>query len=291
MPESVGFIGLGAMGAEMARNLERAGYALRVCNRTPARSQPFEDSGAVVCRSPGEVAEGAVAVVSMVADDVASRAVMLGRDGVINQGRPGLLVLDCSTNTPRLAREVAVAAAARGIDYLDAPVSGSIAQAHGRELMFMIGGAPAAIARATPYCEVMGRTVRHIGPSGSGATVKLISNMLSGTLSAALAESIAVAEAAGLDAQTTLEVLCEGATGSRLVRSKVPKMTGRDFKPQFQLALMDKDLDYFLKLARDVKQPAPIGTLVRSQYEAACQSDLGQLDVAALFLHVTGRKP
>jgi 3-hydroxyisobutyrate dehydrogenase len=190
-----------------------------------------------------------------------------------------------------MSREVAQAAAARGLQYLDAPVSGSIAQARGHELVFMVGGDGAALEAAAPVLGAMGRMTKHMGPSGAGATIKLINNMLSGTMSAALAESMAVAEAAGLDPAAILEVLGEGAAGSRLVRTKIPKMLGRDFSPQFQLALMDKDLRYFLSLAQEMDRPAPIASVVRSQYQGARRAELGKLDVAALFLHVTGEKP
>lgn len=291
MAGTVGFIGLGAMGTEMARNLQRAGYRLRVWNRSAARAEAFAGQDAVACATPAEVGEGAIAVVSMVADDNATRAVMLGPDGVVSRGPRGLLVIDCSTNTPGTVREVAAAAAARGIDCLDAPVSGSIAQASGRELVFMVGGEQAVYERAAPLFAAMGRLSRRMGGAGTGATIKLINNMLSGTTSAALAEMMSVAEAAGLDPEATLAILGEGAAGSRLVRSKIPKMTGRDFTPQFQLELMEKDLRYFLALAQDMDRPAPIASLVRSQYQAARLADLGKLDVAALFLHATGRRP
>jgi 3-hydroxyisobutyrate dehydrogenase len=291
MSITIAFIGLGAMGAEMAGNLARAGHALRVYNRSPQRMQPLVAAGATGCASPAEAARGAAFVVSMVADDQATRQVMLGPDGVIPAAAPGTVIIDSSTNTPAMAREAAAAATARGLRYLDAPVSGSIAQARGRELVFMIGGEAADVAQAQPVLQAMGRMQRHMGPSGAGATIKLINNMLSGTTSAALAESMAVAEAAGLDPALTLEVLGEGAAGSRLVRTKIPKMLGGDFSPQFQLALMEKDLRYFLALAQEMDCPAPIASMVRSQYQAARRADLGRLDVAALFLHVTGRAP
>jgi len=217
--------------------------------------------------------------------------VMLGTDGVVGSAQSGTIVIDSSTNTPAMAREVAAAAAARGVRYLDAPVSGSIAQARGKELVFMVGGEAADLTAAIPLLQAMGKMHRHMGPSGGGATIKLINNMLSGTMSAALAESMAVAEAAGLDPADTLAVLSEGAAGSRLVKTKIPKMLGRDFSPQFQLALMEKDLRYFLALAQEMDCPAPIAAMVRSQYQGARRADLGKLDVAALFLHVTGRTP
>jgi 3-hydroxyisobutyrate dehydrogenase len=291
MTTTIAFIGLGAMGAEMAQNLAKAGFALRVFNRSPQRMQPLVAAGASACASPAEAARGAAFVVSMVADDQATRQVLLGSDGVVAAATPGTVIIDSSTNTPAMAREAAAAAKARGIHYLDAPVSGSIAQARGRELVFMVGGEADVLATAVPVLQAMGRMHRHMGPSGAGATIKLINNMLSGITSAALAESMAVAEAAGLDPGTTLEVLGEGAAGSRLVRTKIPKMLGRDFSPQFQLALMEKDLRYFLALAQEMDCATPIASLVRSQYQAARRADLGRLDVAALFLHVTGEKP
>lgn len=289
MTTDVAFIGLGAMGALMAANLRQAGFALRVFNRSAARAQPFVEAGARACASPGEAARGARFIVSMVADDTATRQVMLGKDGVVDSASAGAIILDCSTNTPAMAREAAAAASARGLHYLDSPVSGSIAQARQRELVFMVGGDGAALDTARPVFEAMGRMVRHMGGSGAGATIKLINNMLSGTMSAALAEAMAVAEAAGLDAAATLEILSEGATGSRMMKTKIPKMLNRDFSPQFQLGLMEKDLRYFLSLAQEMDQPAPIASIVRSQYQGARRADLGTLDVAALFLHVTGK--
>jgi 3-hydroxyisobutyrate dehydrogenase len=293
---AVAFLGLGAMGAAMATRLAAAGYPLRVWNRSRPRAQAFADAQAAglvtVCASPADAARGAAWVVSMVADDDATRAVMLGADGVIPTAAPGTVIIDASTNTPAMARTVAEAGQARGVHYLDAPVSGSVPQAKAGELVFMVGGEAAALTTATPVLEKMGRTIRHVGPSGSGATIKLVNNMLSGTVSAAIAETVAVAEAAGLDPAIVHELLSEGAAGSRLTRSKIPKMTGRDFAPQFQLALMEKDLRYFLALAEQLDRPAPIASLVRSQYQAARRADLGNLDVAALYLQVTGgRRP
>jgi 3-hydroxyisobutyrate dehydrogenase len=284
---TVAFIGLGAMGAPMAANLIDAGFSLRVYNRNPQRSQPLAERGAIVCTSPADAVRGAEFVVSMVSDDVATREVMLGNDGVVGAASRGTLIIDCSTNTPAMAREVAAAAAARGCRLLDAPVSGSLAQARGRELVFMVGGDAESFARAQPLFTAMGRMSRLMGDSGTGATIKLINNMLSGTATAALAEALSVAESAGLDPAATAEILGEGAGASRLTRTKMPKIQGRDFTPQFKLALMEKDLRYFLALAQDVDRPVPIAALVRSQLQGARRAQLGGLDVSAVFLHVT----
>ena len=291
MMSTVAFLGLGAMGSRMAVNLQAAGFALRVYNRDRARAKPLADKGALACDTPAAAVQGASFVVSMVADDVATRAVMLGADGAVAATTAGAIIIDSSTNTPGMAREVAQAAAARRVQYLDAPVSGSLAQAQGKELVFMVGGEKVAFERAQPVLAAMGRMAKYMGGSGTGATIKLINNMLSGAATAAIAEAVITAEAAGLDRAATLEVLAEGAAGSRLLKTRMPKMFSRDFAPQFQLQLMEKDLRYFLLLAQELDRPMPVASLVRSQFQAARRGSLGALDSSALFLQAAGEKP
>ena len=288
---TVAFLGLGAMGSRMAMNLHAAGHSLRVFNRSREKTKPFADKGITVCDTPAAAAKGAEFVCSIVADDVATREVMLGATGAVGAAAPGTIILDSSTNTPAMAREVAKAAAAKGLSYLDAPVSGSLAQAQGKELVILVGGDRTAFDKAQPVLLAMGRMARHIGDSGAGATLKLINNMLSASLTAAIAEAAQAAEAANLDREATMEVLNEGAAGSRLMKTKLPKMFKRDFAPQFQLELMDKDLRYFLALAQEVDRPAPIASLVRSQYQAARRAQLGKLDSCAVFLQAAGERP
>jgi len=288
---TVAFVGLGAMGSRMAMNLHAAGHKLRVFNRDKAKAKPFADKGIEVCDSPAAAAKGAGFVCSMVSDDVATSAVMLGDKGVVGAAAAGTIILDSSTNTPAMAREVAFAARARGIFYLDTPVSGSLAQAQGKELVILVGGDKAAFDKAQPVLGAMGRMVRRIGDTGAGATLKLINNMLTATLTAAIAEGAQAAEAANLDRDAAMEVLNEGAAGSRAMKTKLPKIFKRDFSPQFQLELMDKDLRYFLALAQELDRPAPIASLVRSQYQAARRAQLGKLDSCAVFLQAAGEKP
>jgi 3-hydroxyisobutyrate dehydrogenase len=287
---TVAFIGLGAMGSRMAMNLHAAGFKLKVWNRDRAKAKPFADKNIEVAASPADAARGADFVVSIVADDNATREVMLGAAGVIGAAAPGTIVIDSSTNTPSMAREVAKAAAARGVVYLDAPVSGSLPQAQGKELVIMVGGDKAAFDKAQPVLAGMGRLVRRIGEVGSGATLKLINNMLGASLQAVLAEGALIAEAANLDRAATMEILNEGASGSRVVKNKLPKMFSRDFSPQFHLELMDKDVRYFLQLASELDRPAPVAALVRSQFQAARRVALGKLDSSAVFLYAAGEK-
>jgi 3-hydroxyisobutyrate dehydrogenase len=291
MMTTIAFLGLGAMGSRMAANLQSAGYALRVYNRDRAKAQALANKGVQTCDTPAAAVQGASFVVSMVADDVATRAVMLGPDGAVGAATAGTILIDSSTNTPAMARDVAQAAAARRVQYLDAPVSGSLAQAQAKELVFMVGGDPVAFERAQPVLQAMGRMAKHMGAAGAGATIKLINNMLSGAATAATAEAVMIAEAAGLDRAATLEVLGEGAAGSRLMKTRMPKMFSRDFAPQFQLQLMEKDLRYFQLLAQELDRPVPFAALVRSQFQVARRGELGKLDSSALFLHAAGEKP
>ncbi|GMV00747.1 MAG: 2-hydroxy-3-oxopropionate reductase [Burkholderiales bacterium] len=291
MPDTVAFVGLGAMGAPMASNLLVAGFALRVFNRNAERARPFAQQGATVGTSIADAVRGARFVVSIVSDDEATRAVMLGEGGVVASASPGTIIVDASTNTPAMACEVAQAAAARGLACVDAPVSGSVPQARNRELVFMVGGDAVAFAAARPLFEAMGRMALHVGASGAGATLKLVNNMLSGTMTAALAESVSIARAAGVDPQAAQAILGEGATASRLLRAKLPKMLGRDFSAQFQLSLMDKDLRYFVALAQQLDLPAPIAALVRGQFQAARRAGFGALDTSALLAYLGGGAP
>ncbi|HEX5091511.1 MAG TPA: NAD(P)-dependent oxidoreductase [Burkholderiales bacterium] len=288
---TIAFIGTGAMGARMAANLKAAGHALRVYNRDRAKTKALAEQGAEVCDSPAAAVRGAEFAVSMVADDVATRAVMLGADGAVAAAAQGTVIVDSSTNTPAMAREVAKAAAARGVAYLDAPVSGSLAQAQGKELVFMVGGERAAFDKAQPLFSAMGRQATHMGASGGGATIKLINNMLSGTMTAAIAEAAIVCEAAGVDLAAALEVLGEGAAASRLLKTRLPKMFKRDFAAQFQLELMEKDLRYFQMLAQEVDRPTPVAALVRTEFQAARRAGLGKLDSGSLYLQIAGEKP
>lgn len=291
MTTTIAFLGLGAMGSRMAVNLQQAGFTLRVYNRDRAKARALADKGAQPCDTPAAAVQGASFVVSMVADDVATRAVMLGAEGAVASAAAGAIIIDSSTNTPAMAREVAQAAAARRVQYLDAPVSGSLAQAQGKELVFMVGGEAAAFERAQPLFKAMGRMAKHMGASGTGATIKLINNMLSGAATVAIAEAVMTAEAAGLDRAATLEVLAEGAAGSRLLKTRMPKMFNRDFTAQFQLQLMEKDLRYFLLLAQELDRPTPLASLVRSEFQAARRGALGALDSCAVFLQAAGEKP
>ena len=155
----------------------------------------------------------------------------------------------------------------------------------------MVGGERAAFDKAQPLFTAMGRQATYMGASGGGATIKLINNMLSGTMTAAISEAAMIVEAAGVDLPAALEVLGEGAAASRLLKTRLPKMFKRDFAPQFQLELMEKDLRYFQMLAQELDRPTPVAALVRTVYQAARRAGLGKLDSGSLYLQIAGEKP
>jgi len=281
--ESVAFIGLGAMGSRMAKNVLGAGYTVRVWNRSAERIAPLVAAGAIACKSPADAARAANVVVLIVADDDASRAVMTGPDGVLAGAAPGTVVIDATTATPAHARAMAAEAAKRGVAHLDAPVLGSLAPAEKRELVFVIGGESAVVERVRPVFESMGRLARHVGPSGAGATLKLINNSVSATLTVALAEAAYVAEGAGVDPAAVLEILGEGATGSRTTRTKLPKIFARDFSAQFQLGLMEKDVRYCLSMASAMGRDTPMFKATHAAFRDATAAGFGTDDVAAVF--------
>jgi 3-hydroxyisobutyrate dehydrogenase len=287
---TVGFVGLGAMGSRMAANLVRAGHSVRVWNRDRAKMAPLTAAGAIAAANPADAARGASVVVVIVADDEADRAVIAGADGVLAGCASGTVIVDSTTATPGASRALGRLAVERGCALLDAPVLGSLAQAENRELVFVVGGTDEAFAGARPVMEAMGRLVRHVGPPGAGATLKLVNNMVAGVLTAVLGECALVAEAAGVDHAVLAEIVGEGAAGSRLTRSKLPKIARRDFAPQFQLALMEKDLRYFLALAAEVDRPTPIASLAANLYRAARRAGHGGEDSCAVFRTQSGER-
>jgi 3-hydroxyisobutyrate dehydrogenase len=246
----VALIGLGLMGSGMARRLLGAGFPLAVWNRNPERAKALAAEGAHVAATPRDAAARADVVLSMVADDAASRAVWLGDDGALAGATRGAVLVECSTLTVgwigQLFREVA----ARGCELLDAPVTGSKPHAASGELVFLVGGSAAALETARPALAAMSRAILHVGASGRGALLKLVNNFMCGVQAASLAEALALIERSGLDRAKSLELLTTGAPGSPLVKTLSARMTARDYTPNFLLRLMSKDLTYALAEGR-----------------------------------------
>jgi 3-hydroxyisobutyrate dehydrogenase len=279
----VALLGLGLMGAGMARRLLGAGFPLAVYNRTAEKAASLVGDGARLANSPRDAAEGADFVVSMVADDVASRALWLGDNGALAGIKTGALLIESSTVTPEWISELAAAAQAKGSEVLDAPVTGSRIHAAAGELNFLVGGSDAAVERARPVLAVMSKSVIHVGPTGSGALLKLINNFVCGVQAAALAEALVMIEKGGLDRETATQVLANGAPGSPLVKGLLPRMLGRDYTPHFHLTLMRKDLEYSLKEAQRAGITLVTARAALGAFERAVASGRGQQDFSAVI--------
>jgi 3-hydroxyisobutyrate dehydrogenase len=241
----VAILGLGLMGGGMAARVLSAGFPLAVYNRNPEKTAPFAEGGAFLARTPRDAAARADIIITMLADDNASRAVWLDQEsGALAAAAPGTWLVESSTASVRWIHELAAAAKQRQCELLDAPVTGSKPQAASGELLFLVGGSAEALAAVRPVLAVMGRDVLHLGPLGSGATLKLINNFLCGVQAASLAEAMALLNASGLDKEKSIAVLTAGAPGSPLVKILTTRASANDFTPNFVLRLMAKDLTY-----------------------------------------------
>jgi 3-hydroxyisobutyrate dehydrogenase len=279
---SVAIMGLGLMGSGMARNLLRAGYPLSVYNRSPEKAAALGAEGARVGRTPGEAAEGAEVVISMVADDEAARQVWLGVDGALAGVKPGAVLVESSTVTVGWVRELSGMAAGRGVELLDAPVTGSRVQAAEGQLLFLVGGAAEALERARPVLAAMSRDIVHVGPVGSGASLKLINNFLCGVQAASLAEAFALIDRSELDREQALAVLTAGAPGSPLVKALAGRMAAADYTPHFALRLMVKDLLYAGQEGDRHGVTLHTAAAAREVMEAAVAAGYGDMDMSAV---------
>jgi 3-hydroxyisobutyrate dehydrogenase len=278
----IAFLGLGIMGSGMARNLLTKSFPLTVFNRNAEKSKPFVNEGAHVAGSPREAAERAEIIVSMVADDIAARSLWLGENGALAGAKPGTICIESSTVTVNWVRELAAAAAQKKCEFLDAPVTGSKNQAAGGELNFLVGGDSATLEKARPVLAAMGKTITHLGPTGSGAMIKLINNFVCGVQVAALAEALTMIERSGLDRAKALEILTHGAPGSPLVRTVAGRMTAPDFTPNFLLRLMAKDIGYAIQEGRKLSVELVTAKAALEDFQKAIAAGLGDKDIAAI---------
>jgi 3-hydroxyisobutyrate dehydrogenase-like beta-hydroxyacid dehydrogenase len=278
----IGFIGLGKMGTPMARNVRRAGFPLVVYHRVAERAAAFAEIGATVAESPRAVAGAADVVVLMLSDSAAVRDVVLSDSGVLHGLRPAAVLIDMSTIAPAVSREVAAAVAARGAHMLDAPVSGSTGVAEQGQLSIMIGGDAAVIDRVRDVLLAMGSRLTHVGPAGAGAALKLAVNVVGGLTMQALAEALALAEAAGVTPETALDVLSNGALASPFLKFKASQLLQPLGPAAFTTAMMQKDFTLALQLARDVGVPLPATAAANKVVTIARAMGLGEHDFAAV---------
>lgn len=275
MAERIGFIGLGIMGRGMARNLLKAGFSVRVWNRTPARMDELAADGAVPSSNPWELATHCDIIISCVSDTPDVEAVLLGEQGVIHGAAPGALVIDMSTISPQATVAMAAQLAERGIHMLDAPISGGSEGAARGTLSIMIGGDAAQVERAMPVFQAMGKTITHVGSHGAGQTVKLVNQILVVGNALAMSEALLFAQAGGVDLEKAYTAVSQGAAGSWMFTNRAPQIIRRDWRPGFTIDLQQKDLRLVLKAADELGVPLPGTALIFQMYRTLQAAGIG----------------
>ena len=285
----VGFIGLGVMGRAMATNLLRAGHEVTVWARRAASMQPLLDLGARPADSPAGCARGAEAVMCVVTggDDV--RAVALGPDGVIEGASPGCVFIDHSTIAPSAARDISCQLAGRGIDMLDAPVSGGERGAIEATLSIMAGGDAAVFERMRPLLSVVGRTLVHVGPRGAGQVTKACNQLILCAVIEAAAEAARLAQANGVDFGCVREAMLHGSAGSRALELFGGRMASRDFAAGVQARLHHKDMGIVLAEAAGLGLAMPLSASVWQQLNALMAQGGAMKDTSALLTVLESR--
>jgi 3-hydroxyisobutyrate dehydrogenase-like beta-hydroxyacid dehydrogenase len=280
----VGFIGLGRMGTPIVRNLVAAGFEVTVWNRTKARADELAGEIAVtVADDPARLAAASEVSMTMVADDAAVEAIYLGRDGVAAGIADGAVAMDLSTVAPPTSRRLAAALRERGADFVDSPVSGSTGSAAARQLMLMVGGEEATVARVRPVLDAIGSAVHHLGPVGAGATMKLAVNSIIFGINAALSEALVLAERAGIDRLAAYEVFASSAIAAPVVHYRRPAFERPGEGPvSFSLDLGVKDLRLIAGLAAQVGAPMPQAATNLEIHDEAARDGFGDWDLAGL---------
>ena len=281
--DRLGFIGLGSMGAPMAARLLATGRPLAVFARRPEQTRPLLEAGATLCGSPREVAALSHIVFTMVTDTAAVENVVLGPDGIVEEARPGLVVVDHSTIAPAGARRIASTLKARGVDMLDAPVSGGVIAARAGTLAMMIGGDEAVLERCRPHLESLGTTIVHIGASGAGQVAKACNQICIVVAQLGVAEAVLLAEASGVDFERVMRALMGGLASSRVLEVQGPKMAARRFDGQIESRLHHKDSRIALDLGRAFHLDLPATSLASEVLSTLQDANGARLDSAAVI--------
>jgi 3-hydroxyisobutyrate dehydrogenase-like beta-hydroxyacid dehydrogenase len=286
-PRKIGLIGLGLMGRPMGMNLLKAGHQLTVWNRTPERAQELVKAGAILAKTPREVAAASEFLLTIVSDPPALESVLWGHEGQ-NDGasgglRAGSIYVDSSTISPSLVARIAAACKERGVRFLDAPVTGGDWGAREGNLVFMIGGDAETLRDAEPILGVMGKKWFHLGPNGAGQTVKLAMNAILALEVGAMAEAIALVRKAGLKGEQLVEVMQASMARSGVLDVKSPLMLKGDYKPSFPLRLMHKDLGLALDLGNQLGVALPTTAAAREIYNYVKGESKEDLDYSAVM--------
>jgi 3-hydroxyisobutyrate dehydrogenase-like beta-hydroxyacid dehydrogenase len=273
----IAFLGLGIMGRPMATNLVKAGHEVSVWNRTPGK----DVEGARTGSSPADTAQGAEIVWMCVADTVAVESILFGPQGVEESLTEGMIVVDSSTISPSATRRFGQRVGAKGVPYVDAPVTGSKVGAEGGTLIFIMGGEEPAIERLKPLLAVTGKKFFRMGETGKGQAAKLAMNLQIALIYEGFAEGLTLAEKLGVEAEKLLPLINASMVHSGVVEYKAPFVLNRDFSPNFPLRLMHKDIKLMLEAAREARVKLPALEIVEEVYDVASEDGYRDLDYAA----------
>jgi 3-hydroxyisobutyrate dehydrogenase-like beta-hydroxyacid dehydrogenase len=276
----LGFLGLGIMGAPMARHLAKTGNDLAVWSHNDDKAKSFAAAErARYCSTPVQVAENSEYIFLCVGDTAMSKEVILGEHGLIQKAASGVLIADCSTVSPLESVAIADSLKKKQVDFLDAPCTGSKAGAEGGTLTFMIGGERAAFDRARPYFEAMGKSIYYCGPQGMGLRAKLTQNLILGNLLQAFNEGFVLSTKAGVDPGLMLDIISNSAARSGFISAKAPAVFRRDFSTNFSVKWLEKDLQLMLDLGRELEVPLPHTALSQQSLRNAIAKGYGDDDV------------
>ena len=283
MAEKVGFIGLGIMGGPMAKNLIAEGHELVLYNRTREKAEDLAGDGATVAGSPREVAERSDIVITMLPDSPQVEEVLAGEDGVLVGIKEGALIVDMSTISPVVTRELAEKVEERGATMLDAPVSGGDVGAQQGALSIMVGGSEEDFGRAKPLFDVMGKVATLVGPVGAGQTAKACNQIVVALNIEALSEALVLGSKAGVDPAKILDAISGGLAGSAVMEAKREKMLSHDFDPGFRVELHHKDLGIALAAGREYRVSLPVTAIVDQMLESLKAKGRGDRDHSAVL--------
>jgi 2-hydroxy-3-oxopropionate reductase len=284
MAEKVGFIGLGIMGRPMAQNLMEAGYELVVHNRSPEKAEELAKEGnATAAASPGQVAQACDIVITMLPDSPDVEAVVAGEGGVLEGIRDGALLVDMSTISPVVTKELSEKVREKGASMLDAPVSGGDVGAIEGALSIMVGGSEEDFERARPLFDVMGKAATHVGPIGAGQVVKACNQIVVALTIEAVSEALVLGSKGGVKPEKLVEALSGGLAGSAVMEAKKEKFFSHDFEPGFRIELHHKDLGIALAAGREYGVALPVTAIVDQMLEALKAKGRGDRDHSALL--------
>ena len=278
MTQAIGFIGLGIMGRPMAKNLLKAGYSLVVHSRSSGPVDDVVGAGAKKASSPKDVAAQCDVLITMLPNSPDVELVALGKDGILEGAKPGLIFADMSSISPIVSKKVGAALAAKGVKMLDAPVSGGEQGAINAALSIMVGGDKSVFDAVLPIFQAMGKTITLLGPLGSGNFTKLANQIIVAGNLTALAEALTLAKKAGLDRELTLTALGGGLAGSKCLEQKKANYLSNTYKPGFKIDLHYKDLGLILESARELGVPVPVTAVVQELFNALRVKGRGGLD-------------